>query len=154
MKFPVEWFLVMNETRARLVQGLPAPGAAIAPELVLRAESCSVRELLADKRTQFFLANINGRPSSVEYTCDPIMKDKVAFVRQVFALLDAHRRAGSFDQLAIAASPRMLTLLRCEMPTALRSIISREIPRNLSSLPEAELPMAIQRELNRLISKI
>jgi len=149
MKIPVEWFLVINETRARLVQGLPAPGAAAAPELVLRVESRSLRELLTDTRTQFFLANINGRPSSVEYTCDPIMKDKIAFVRQVFALLEVHRRAGSFDQLAIAASPRMLTLLRHETPTALRSIISREIPRNFVSLSETALPMAIKKELDR-----
>ena len=147
MKKPVEWFLVMDETRARLLQGLPARGVAAVPELVIRAEHRKLRDLMADKPGRSFSSGSAGHRSAMENGSDPLLHDKIDFLRQAFALVEAHRRAGSFDRLVIVAGPRMLGLIRSEMPKALQSFVSREIGRNLAGLPEAALPNALRREM-------
>jgi len=139
----VNWFLVMNETRARLVPGLPAIGAAAAPELVIRSDNHTVRKILADKTARRF-ASGDGHSMDLEDGSDPLMHDKIVFLREAFSLVEAHRRAGSFDRLVIVAGPTMLGLLRDEMPKLLRKVVSREIPRNLAGLTEAALLEALR----------
>ncbi|WP_167767262.1 host attachment protein [Jannaschia formosa] len=150
MKRPVEWFLVISETRARIVRGLPAPGAAPAAELVIRAPHRNLHEIMADKPGRSFSPGSAGRRSAMENGSDPLLRDKVEFLHQALALVEAHRRAGSFDRLAIVAGPRMLGLVRAELSTSLRGIVSREIALNLGGLPEAALPDALRREMARI----
>ena len=150
MKKPVEWFLVMNETRARLVQGLPAHGVAAAAELVIRTEHRNLRDVMADKPGRSFSSGSAGRRSAMESGTDPLLQDRMEFLRQTFALIEAHRRASSFDRLVIVAGPRMLGLLRAEMPSSLQRVISREIARNLAGLTESALPDALKREMDQV----
>jgi protein required for attachment to host cells len=149
MKKPVEWFLVMSETRARLVPGLPVRGVAPAAELVIRAEHRNLREIMADKPGRSFSSASAGRRSAMENGTDPLMHDRVEFLRQTFALVEAHRRAASFDRLVLVAGPRMLGLLRDEMPKSIMVTVSREIARNLAGLTETALPDALRREMDR-----
>lgn len=143
----VEWVLVMNETRARVVRGLPAAGEPARAELVLRAESRKLRDIMSDKPGRSFSSGSGGRRSAIDYGGDPLRQDQIEFVHQTVALLEAHRRAGEFDTLAVVAAPHMLGLLREELSKALTACIGTEISKNLAGIAETELPAVLRREL-------
>jgi protein required for attachment to host cells len=147
MKPEIEWILVMNATRARLIRGLPESGEPAAPELVLRAPSHHLREVMSDKPGRSFSSGSPGRRSAMDYGSDPLRQDELEFVRQVIALIESHRRAGDFDRLAIVAAPHTLGLLREEMPHALQPLVSRELAKNLAGVLETALPGVLKREL-------
>jgi protein required for attachment to host cells len=61
------------------------------------------------------------------------------FARETLQDLEKHHRAGDYAQLAIFSAPRMLGILREELPDGLRSAVILECPSNFINLPEAEL---------------
>jgi protein required for attachment to host cells len=70
---------------------------------------------------------------------DPIRRDMQDFALQTLGLLEVHLRARDFNRLAIFASPRMLGILREEMPTALHPAVILERDFNLIQMPGPEL---------------
>ena len=147
MKSDIEWFLVANATRARILRGLPRPGEAAAPELVMRATARKLRDIMADKPGRSFSSASQGRRGAIPYTSDPVAEDERNFVREVVALLETHRLAGDFDRLTVLAAPQTLGLFREEAPPALRARIRAEIAKNLAGIPEGALPAALRAEL-------
>lgn len=147
MKKKVEWFLVLNAARARIVRGLPAPGEAARAELVLRASHRRLQEIMSDKPGRSFASGSPGRRSAMAYGADPQREDEVDFLHDVIHLLEAHRRAGDFDTLVVVAAPHMLGLLRAEMPPALSAMVRKEIDKNLAGVFEAALPAILRNEL-------
>lgn len=143
-----EWVLVMSATRARIVRGLPARGEAAEPELVLRTPSRKLKEIMSDKPGRSYASGSPGRRSAMDYGSDPLRQDEIEFVHQIFALIEAHRRAGEFDSLVVVAAPHMLGLLRQEMPDSLLPLVKREIAKNLAGLTEAALPDVLKKELD------
>lgn len=57
--------------------------------------------------------------------------------------LERRHAAGEFDLLAIVAEPRMLGTLRRKLSPALRAAVVKEVPKDLTKLPERELREAI-----------
>lgn len=141
------WALVMNSARSRVLRGVPARDGESPAELVLRAEARHLRDIMSDKPGRSFASLGRGRRSAMEYAGDPIAEDQREFVRQVVALLESHRRAGDFDQLAVFAEHDMLGHLRQMMPRPLQEMVICEVPKNLLHLPAPELSEAIAREL-------
>ena len=127
MKKPVVWFLVVNETRLRLHQGLSPSGVPPTPELVIHSVQRNLRDVLADWPGRSFSSGSAARRSSMENGTDPRPHDRMEFLRQTFAMVDADRRARSFDRLVIVAGPRMLGLLLGKMPKSSQVIVSRKI---------------------------
>jgi len=70
---------------------------------------------------------------------DPILRDMQDFARDTLGVLEEHLRAGRLSRLAIFAAPKMLGVLRDEMPAALREAVILERDLNLVNLSEAEL---------------
>lgn len=146
-----EWVLVMNASRARVVRGLPLRGAPAEPELVLRAETRRLREIMADRPGRSFSSGARRRRSAMEYASDPVREDERAFVRQVVALLEAHRLAGEFNALSVVAGARMLGLLREAMPRPLAALVRRECRLNLADVDEAHLPERLRQALRQTL---
>lgn len=67
----------------------------------------------------------------MDYASDPAKEDMRAFAAEVVELLDAHRAAGDFAQLAVFAAPEMLGLLRGAMTPGLRATVVLERDKNL-----------------------
>ncbi len=147
MSRPTEWILVLSATRARLLRGLPAPGEPARPELVLRAPSHKLRDIMSDKPGRSFSSGSKRMRSAMEYGSDPLRQDEIEFLRQVIALVEAHLHAGEFERLVVVSAPRTLGLWREELPGSLRHIISGEIAKNFAGIDESALPAMLRTEL-------
>lgn len=146
------WALAMNSARARILRGLDSNGEGAMAELVMRSESLKLRDIMADKPGRSFSSMGGGRRSAMEYSSDPLVEDERAFVRQVIALLESHRRAGDFETIAIFAEPDVLGHLRQLMPPPLKEMVVREVSKNLLHLSSHELPQVIAREIGNGLS--
>lgn len=147
MKKPKTWALVTNGVRARILRGLEngVPDGPI--ELVSMARSTHLREIMADRSGRSFSSDRSGRRSAMEPGSDPIRRDMQDFARDTFETLEKHRREGGFERLAIFAAPKMLGILREEMPDTLRDCVFLERPLNLIHCPEAELRGTVYRTI-------
>ena len=141
------WALVLNGARCRILRGVSGWGVDVPSELVLRSESRKLRDIMSDKPGRSFASKGGGRRSAMEYGSDPMAEDQREFIREIFALLESHRRAGDFDKLAIFAEHNMLGQLREMMPQSLTDLVIREVPKNLLHLSEQELAEAVSRGL-------
>jgi len=133
------WALVTNGVRARILRGLEARDADAPVELVSKAEATHLRDHLTDRPGRSFASDESGRRSAMEPGSDPILRDMQDFARDTLGVLEEHLRAGRLSRLAIFAAPKMLGVLRDEMPAALREAVILERDLNLVNLSEAEL---------------
>ncbi|MBA3909154.1 MAG: host attachment protein [Rhodobacter sp.] len=141
------WALAINSTQARIVRGLGTGENAAPAELVLKTSAKKPRDIMSDKPGRSFASKGGGRRSAMEYSSDPVTEVHRDFIRQVIQLLESHRRAAEFDQLAIFAEHDMLGLLRPMLPQPLSALVIKEVPKNFLHLSEHELPKAILHEL-------
>ncbi|MDM7932210.1 host attachment protein [Tabrizicola sp.] len=143
----VTWALVLNAARCRILRGLSARGDDVPSELVLRAESRNLRDIMSDKPGRSFASKGAGRRSAMAYSSDPVAEDRREFIHEVIALLESHRRAGDFDKLAVFAEHEMLGYLRQIMPPSLADLVVREVPKNLLHLSTQELAQVVSQEM-------
>lgn len=133
------WALVTNGVRARILRGLETRGAQDPIELVSKTRSTHLRDALSDKPGRSFASDGSGRRSAMAPGTDPIQRDMQDFARETLTLLEQHFRARDYALLAIFAAPKMLGILRQELPASLRDAVTLERATNLIGLPEAEL---------------
>lgn len=138
------WALVMNGVRARILRGVADGNGENPAEIVSRSSLTNLRGFLAMNTELDDLPDI-GRGAAES---DPVMRDMKDFAAETGAILERHRRAGDFARLAVFAEPRMLAILRTELPATLRRAIVLELPLNLITLPERELRERIRTHLS------
>jgi protein required for attachment to host cells len=78
---------------------------------------------------------------------DPILRDMEDFARETLATLERHLSAGHLTRLAIFAAPKMLGILRRQMPASLHDVLILERDLNLINLPGADLRDAVNSAL-------
>jgi protein required for attachment to host cells len=139
MMRPRIWALVSNGVRARVLRGLEGTHAEDPLELVSKARSEHLLAALSDRSG-------DGPPAGLR-TADPVRRDMLEFAREMLDMLERHRRAGDFDRLAILAEPRMLAILRQELPATLHKVLILERAAGLIHLSEPELRDAVRRML-------
>ncbi len=147
------WALVTNGVRARILRGLEDDDPAKTLELVSKAESPHLRDILSDRAGRSFASDASGRRSAMEPGSDPVMRDMQDFAQEALGTLEGHLRAGRMTRLAIFAAPKMLGILRREMPDSLGAAVILERDLNLINLPEAELRKAVIGELRTAPSR-
>lgn len=133
------WALIMNGVRARVLRGLEDADDEGPVELVSRATSTHLRDIMADKAGRSFSSGAAGRRSGMEPGSDPVLRDMQDFAGETADFLEKHRQAGDFARLAIFAEPKMLGILRTEFPAPLRETVILDLPMNLISLSDREL---------------
>lgn len=133
------WALVCDAVRARIVRDLE-DGALKAPgELVSRARSPHLRRFLSDPDLPGPASDLRRRGPSEHDATGPLLDDMREFGRETLIRLDRQFRAGAFRRLALFAPPRMLGILRAELPEALRGVVVHESAVDLVGLPEDAL---------------
>ena len=137
------WALVTNGVRARILRGLDDDASENPIELDSKAESTHLRDILSDKAGRSFASDASGRRSAMEPGSDPILRDMQDFAQEILATLEDHLRAGHLTRLAIFAAPRMLGILRQEMPAHVGKAVLLERDLNLINLSDAELRDAV-----------
>ncbi|EPX83692.1 host attachment protein [Salipiger mucosus] len=139
------WALVSNGVRARILRALEGGDGEEPIELVSKAESTHLRDILSDRSGRSFASDHSGRRSAMEPGSDPIRRDMQDFASDTLEMLEGHHRARDFGRLAILAEPGMLGILRQQMPAGLRPAVVLERPVNLVGLPAAELRETVRR---------
>lgn len=141
------WFLFASATRGRIVRGLPEPGHLAQSELLVLEPGRNLGTIVRHGAGPG--SGLNGRPPTPKAGPGPelLRGNEREFVRAIFVVLEAHRLAGDFERLSIFAPPRMLALLREEMPHRLRPMITAEYPKDLTGIPETQLPDVLRQEL-------
>lgn len=138
------WALISNGVRARILRQLENSDAVGAIELISKSRSTHLRESLSDRPGRSHVPGPGARRSAMEPGSDPIRRDMQDFASQTLSLLEQHLRARDFNRLAIFASPRMLGILREEMPPTLHPAVILERSANLIQMPGPELRRAIR----------
>lgn len=133
------WALVMDAVRARVLRGVQDADGEDPVELVSRASSTHLRDIMADKAGRSFASDGSGRRSAMEPGSDPVRRDMQDFAAETADFLEHHRRAGDFSRLAVFADPKMLGILRTEWPATLWETVFLDLPLNLVSMPERDL---------------
>ena len=133
------WALVTNGVRARILRGLDDGEAEDPIELVSKSDSPHLRDILTDRPGRSFASDASGRRSAMEPGSDPILHDMETFARETCDVLEDHLRAGDMTRLAVFAAPRMLGVLRHQMPDTLKGAVFLERDLNLVNLSEADL---------------
>lgn len=133
------WALVTDGVHARILRGLRDGGTDAPVEIVSKASSTHLRDLLTDKAGRSFASTATGRRAAMEPGSDPVLRDMQDFADETEEVLERHARAGRLTHLAIFASPRMLGILRSRMPASLRGLVILERDLNLVTLTEADL---------------
>lgn len=141
------WALVMSGVRARILRGLEDADGTEPVEIVSRAASTHLRDILSDKPGRSFSSGSSGRRSAMEPGADAVHRDMQDFARETADLLERHHRKGEFVRLAVFAEPKMLGILRAEAPATLWRSVFLELPANLIALPERELRERVREQI-------
>jgi len=152
MKPPRIWVLVADGSRARIVRN-PAQNtrdrlperietAESNEDIVFEAEHKPLREIMSDKPGRSF-ASEGARRSAMVYHSDPVRNQEKEFASTLIATLEERRQAGEFDRLVVVAPPRMLGLIRQQLPDALRDVVTGEIAKDYTKLGWKQLRGAI-----------
>lgn len=139
MARPKTWALVTNGVRARILRDLEESEAQEPVEIVSTSTSPHLREIMSDRAGRSFASDASGRRSAMEPGSDPILRDIQDFAQETLDLLAARHHARELTRLAIFAAPKMLGILRRQMPASLREAVFLERDLNLINLSAAEL---------------
>ena len=133
------WALVTNGVRARILRGLEDGDHEEPIEIVSKADSTHLGEMMSDKSGRSFSSGSGGHRSEMEPGSDPIRRDMQDFAHETLSVLATHLRAAHFNRLAIFAAPKMLGIIRQEIPTSLQKAVVFESAANLINLPETDV---------------
>ena len=143
------WALVTNGVRARILRGIEDGDSKEPIEINSKADSTHLRDILSDKSGRSFSSGDSGRRSGMEPGSDPILRDMQDFAHEILSVLETHLRAGRVSRLAVFAAPKMLGILRREMPPSLRQTVILERSANLINLPEADLRNVVRKGIGK-----
>lgn len=143
------WSLVLNGTRARILRGLSDDDGSLASELVVRAEHRRLREILTDASRAGPSRGETDKEQTGGDRPHPVLEDQRDFIRQVIAVLETHRLAGDFAQLAVFAAPDALGMWHQEVPERLAALVVREVRKTLIHLPARDLARTVEHALRR-----
>ncbi len=143
------WALVSDGVHARILRDLEGGYSQEPIELVSKAKSTHLRDYLSDKAGRSFASSAGGRRSAMEPGSDPVLRDMRDFAQVTLSLLENYFRKGHLTRLAIFAAPKMLGVLRREVPASLNSAVILERDLNLINLPEADLRDAVRRAIRK-----
>ena len=143
------WALVTDGVRARILRDLEDGNSHDPIELVSKAKSTHLRDYLSDKAGRSFVSGTDGRRSAMEPGSDPVLRDMQDFAQETLGVLENHFRKAHLTRLAIFAAPKMLGVLRREMPASLNDAVILERDLNLINLPETDLREAVIQTLGK-----
>ncbi len=147
MRRQVIWALVMNSEHAQILRGLDRADTDGPIELTNKASATRQRDAQSEERGRSHASDRSGRRSAMEPGADTALRDMQDFAQEAFKVLEKHRGAGDFDRLTIFASPKMLGVLRKELPAGLGGAVMQEEAANLVGMPVHDLRAFIRDRL-------
>jgi protein required for attachment to host cells len=144
------WALVSNGLHAQILRDLEQAAGPAPIVMESQTDSPHLGDMLSDRPGRSFASDGSGRRAALEPGSDPILHDMQVFAREIVQCLEDHHRNGALTRLAVFAAPRMLGVLRDQMPEALGAATILERDLNLINLPEAELRATVRRAIGEV----
>lgn len=121
--------------------------SAVAPRFSLRNEAAGLKDkdLESDREGRRF-GGTAGHHHGVDGERSSERHEMTNFAREVAHRIEADRVAHRFDRLVLVAGPRMLGLLREELPQSCRDMLAAEIAKDLTAQTPATIGTAVPRE--------
>ena len=137
------WILIADARTARIVENAgPGKGVTLVAGRTFQAE----REPdFADQPGRTFESATTGRSKlephgGADYALD-------GFAAVLAKEIERDRRARRFDRLVLCAGPQLLGALRQALSKEARAMVSAEIGKTLTHVPEPDLPAHLEGEL-------
>lgn len=144
MKPITTWILIADGARARVLENTgPGKGVAEVAGLEFTDERLRSRDIMADRPGRAFASAGDGR-SAMERPTDPVEKRQSDFARSLAAKLDRKRRQKAFDRLVLVAAPAALGHLRGALSPQLRELVTAELAKDLTKVPNPEIPRHLE----------
>src|SRR6056297_1454092 len=126
------WILAADSTEARLFTREKKFSAPVERQDWLHPESrLPGRDLEHDRQGKTFSSHGYGQSDNQKRT-EPKQREAQDFARELAGHLDAARARGEFESLSIVADPAFLGLLRDQLGSDTRSLIDKEVDKNLT----------------------
>jgi protein required for attachment to host cells len=137
------WILVASKDEARLFsQETPTSHLVLEIDIGNPSGRLLTGEINSDKAGASTDNRMRGRHA---YSTEEDPRDRLvkSFYREVFEQVRLAFIAKRFDNLTLVAEPRLLGMLRALLPEMLQSVVTREVPKDLSFAP----PHSLERRL-------
>jgi hypothetical protein len=102
------WALVTNGVQARILRGLENGGAQAPIDIVSKADSTHLRDIMSDRSGRSFKSGDTGRRSGMELGSDPVRRDMQDFAQETICVR------------GVSTGWRSLPLQRCSVSSAKR----------------------------------
>lgn len=135
MKEPKTWILVADGAHARLVfrDGRRGPIKRALP-YDFGAPHPPTRRFVSDRPGRFPVGTMPAR-HAVEPRTDRRDYEKLAFARDLAAVIDRAAARRAFDRLVVVAPPAALGRLRTVLTPRTRALIAAEVAKDLTHVP-------------------
>lgn len=143
MKASRTWILVADGARARIFVN-EGPGKGLKPALSKEFATARLptREVISDR------PGSHGTGGAMRHGYEPRVDwhrfEKHRFAASMAAILNRQAKRNSFDRLVLVAPPEPLGGLRSNLDPGVRDCVVREIGKDLTSLPDHELPKRLE----------
>jgi protein required for attachment to host cells len=133
------WIVVANRAKARIFDTVwpELPALEEVASLVHPEATLKVRDTVSDAPGRFKVPV--SAPHSGEPRTDFAHQMTQEFAQQLVEHLEAHRLAGDFGAVMLIAPPLMLAALRKQMDRPLAELVTEELDKDYSELPDREL---------------
>jgi protein required for attachment to host cells len=133
------WVLIADGGQARVVvpTGMQTRYATLR-EVVSAAKRTPSHELGTDKPGRMGESASIAR-HAIEPRADPHEQAKIAFATQIAAVVNEASASNEFDRLILVAPPPFAACLRKALKATVRHKIARELPKDLTKVPDHEL---------------
>lgn len=149
----ITWALVTNGVHARILRGLEKGDQEQSIEIANKSDTTHLGEMMSDKSGRSVFSGTGGRRSAVEPGSDPVHRNMQDFAQETLSVLETHLRAEHFNRLAVFAAPKMLGIIRHEMPSSLQKVVMLESDANLINLPDADLQDFVRNAIGKEAGK-
>ena len=138
MKPITTWIVIADSARARVMQNDgPGKGVQAVQGLMFEGDHSPSYAIMADKPGRAFDSVGNAR-HAMEPSPDPHDELKAQFVRRIVDALES--RIDASHRLILVAPPQALGLFLKALPAAVAGKVTGELGKDLTHLPNAELP--------------
>lgn len=136
---PTTWIVVADASRARVIERRGDSSTEIA-DLLNPEGRAHARDIGSDANGRFPKGGSNTGPGhAAGPDTDPVEHAVSMFAKRVARSLDEARVQGRYQSLCLVAPPKMLGLLRAELPTEVARRVVQEVGKDLSALDVREL---------------
>lgn len=149
----ITWALVTNGVHARILRGLEKGDQEQSIEIANKSDTTHLGEMMSDKSGRSVSSGTGGRRSAMEPGSDPVHRNMQDFAQETLSVLETHLRAEHFNRLAVFAAPKMLGIIRHEMPSSLQKAVMLESDANLINLPDADLQDFVRNAIGKEAGK-